>query len=646
MSRAHDNVVNHGPHPPPLFQRHSQPLVYYPHGSPLVQHSYTRPQPQAHGYPQQSHVRANGVTFTPIHSLVDSPTNSNNNTIPVKYHSSHPVTPEMSSPYQPAPHNHPQSSRRPLPNPRPQSMPPPVTSHSQFSIRPSQVYPTSSFPTSSFSNTVPTPPQSSSSSPTRSGYVSPTNSSPSRSGRPLPTPGSRQGSLSPTKGVTDPITSAGTNSPTKLNGPMSSASNSLPPLNDKGTSKFVPLWKRDRLNAGQGEGLLNMERSSIVDTSNGSGISGRPLPMSPTFPPLPPQNSTRMPRPQKSRTLPTPVHSDSESDEGGDFNPPSPQYGIRDLPSRSQGAGKLSQPSVSGPSVASRMAVLGLNGPERSTGITSQRSSSTIAPSSSGSPTKRSLPPAKGPGSVWSSGVPEGFDRMGNGKGKERERAYVDLDDEPPPSLRSFSPKVQQPIPRLSHHSLQRSCNPPFPASTTSPSTRMTAPMIESPAPVGGRDKRPNIPKISFPAGDDGSDSDSDDWHNGTKGPSIFVSQVPSISFSQESSVSVSQPPSISVSGPELEMSVEGPPSPTKRNLPLPPPKTIQPGCRLICGGCRGPIIGRIVNAMDMRWHPGCFRCSVCHELLEHVSSYEWEGRPYCHLDYHEVCKVIIVGRS
>ncbi|KAJ8593678.1 LIM-domain-containing protein [Rhizopogon salebrosus TDB-379] len=59
-------------------------------------------------------------------------------------------------------------------------------------------------------------------------------------------------------------------------------------------------------------------------------------------------------------------------------------------------------------------------------------------------------------------------------------------------------------------------------------------------------------------------------------------------------------------------------------------------GNGLSCGGCGGPIIGRIVSAMGQRWHPGCFRCSVCNELLEHVSSYEHEGKPYCHLDYHE----------
>ena len=62
-------------------------------------------------------------------------------------------------------------------------------------------------------------------------------------------------------------------------------------------------------------------------------------------------------------------------------------------------------------------------------------------------------------------------------------------------------------------------------------------------------------------------------------------------------------------------------------------------GGGLICGGCHGPIVnGRIVSAMGLRWHPSCFNCTVCDTSLEHVSSYEHEGRPYCHLDYHEVC--------
>ncbi|KAL6306345.1 hypothetical protein BKA93DRAFT_698785, partial [Sparassis latifolia] len=56
----------------------------------------------------------------------------------------------------------------------------------------------------------------------------------------------------------------------------------------------------------------------------------------------------------------------------------------------------------------------------------------------------------------------------------------------------------------------------------------------------------------------------------------------------------------------------------------------------LACGGCGGAIVGRTVSAMGARWHPGCFRCCICDALLENLSSYEHDGRAYCHLDYHE----------
>ncbi|TFY69324.1 hypothetical protein EVG20_g3197, partial [Dentipellis fragilis] len=88
----------------------------------------------------------------------------------------------------------------------------------------------------------------------------------------------------------------------------------------------------------------------------------------------------------------------------------------------------------------------------------------------------------------------------------------------------------------------------------------------------------------------------------------------------------------------------------TNVNRTFPPPSSARRGGGMACGGCGGPIVGRIVSAMGVRWHPGCFRCCVCNDLLEYVSSYEHEGRPYCHLDYHELfaprcyhCKTAIV---
>ena len=57
----------------------------------------------------------------------------------------------------------------------------------------------------------------------------------------------------------------------------------------------------------------------------------------------------------------------------------------------------------------------------------------------------------------------------------------------------------------------------------------------------------------------------------------------------------------------------------------------------IFCARCDNAIIGRIVSAMDKRWHPECFQCSSCRTLLEHVSSYEHDGKAYCHMDYHDV---------
>ncbi|KAI0366818.1 hypothetical protein BV20DRAFT_971322 [Pilatotrama ljubarskyi] len=168
----------------------------------------------------------------------------------------------------------------------------------------------------------------------------------------------------------------------------------------------------------------------------------------------------------------------------------------------------------------------------------------------------------------------------------------------------------------------------------------------------------PRIPKISFPANPDG-DSDEDDRESGPviniSGPSASsgggASGLPRISVGDDNNDNGI--PSISVGGaddgpPIPQISLPGDPSSsTRERRDRPQTRKIQETLSnprleaakrsgLVCGGCGGPIIGRIVSAMDMRWHPGCFRCCVCDELLENLSSYAHEGRPYCHLDYHE----------
>ncbi|KZT04483.1 uncharacterized protein LAESUDRAFT_297246 [Laetiporus sulphureus 93-53] len=174
----------------------------------------------------------------------------------------------------------------------------------------------------------------------------------------------------------------------------------------------------------------------------------------------------------------------------------------------------------------------------------------------------------------------------------------------------------------------------------------------------GGNKKegaRQPIPKISFPASADDNDSEDSD---GGSGPIISISMpgdeapVVSISVSGDDGPDI---PSISV-GDEADHAPAAPelslPGARKRlaNRGSPAGRVIYKGPGLICGGCGGSIVGRTVSAMGARWHPGCFRCCVCDELLENLSSYEHEGRAYCHFDYHELfapkcyhCKTAIV---
>lgn len=130
------------------------------------------------------------------------------------------------------------------------------------------------------------------------------------------------------------------------------------------------------------------------------------------------------------------------------------------------------------------------------------------------------------------------------------------------------------------------------------------------------------------------------------RGPTINIEE-PHNNHNTAPKVQVYEVPGISIAGPEFDDGYSG------QRAPHPPPNQQQrqqrqdrprPEARggLICGGCDGPIIGRIVSAMGARWHPQCFRCTICGGLLEHVSSYEHDGRPYCHLDYHEVCPLCL----
>ncbi|XP_027202989.2 uncharacterized protein LOC113796898 isoform X2 [Dermatophagoides pteronyssinus] len=56
------------------------------------------------------------------------------------------------------------------------------------------------------------------------------------------------------------------------------------------------------------------------------------------------------------------------------------------------------------------------------------------------------------------------------------------------------------------------------------------------------------------------------------------------------------------------------------------------------CYGCKKPITdGRQMIAMGHPWHPECFRCTVCVKPLTPETFKEYQGKPYCEKDYHNL---------
>lgn len=213
----------------------------------------------------------------------------------------------------------------------------------------------------------------------------------------------------------------------------------------------------------------------------------------------------------------------------------------------------------------------------------------------------------------------------------------------PPPASQPTSPRKNAFRPPSTTKAQQ---GPPSP---TKP-MRSQSPVRFQPPPATREQSTPRIPKISFPANGDGdSDEDADGPVINISGPSDANrgGSVPRVSFGDDDGIPVINIGGADDSGPSVpQISLPGEPSssPPKQSQTRKMQETLSnprleaaKRSGLVCGGCGGPIIGRIVSAMDMRWHPGCFRCCVCDELLENLSSYAHEGRPYCHFDYHEV---------
>ncbi|NXS21039.1 LIMS1 protein, partial [Mystacornis crossleyi] len=55
-----------------------------------------------------------------------------------------------------------------------------------------------------------------------------------------------------------------------------------------------------------------------------------------------------------------------------------------------------------------------------------------------------------------------------------------------------------------------------------------------------------------------------------------------------------------------------------------------------ICGACRRPIEGRVVNAMGKQWHVEHFVCAKCEKPFLGHRHYERKGLAYCETHYNQ----------
>ncbi|XP_062854962.1 paxillin isoform X2 [Trichomycterus rosablanca] len=62
--------------------------------------------------------------------------------------------------------------------------------------------------------------------------------------------------------------------------------------------------------------------------------------------------------------------------------------------------------------------------------------------------------------------------------------------------------------------------------------------------------------------------------------------------------------------------------------------KTVAKG---VCGACCKPIVGQVVTAMGRTWHPEHFVCTHCQEEIGSRNFFERDGQPYCERDYHHL---------
>jgi hypothetical protein len=110
------------------------------------------------------------------------------------------------------------------------------------------------------------------------------------------------------------------------------------------------------------------------------------------------------------------------------------------------------------------------------------------------------------------------------------------------------------------------------------------------------------VPQINLPDDDDGDDDPQPDQPHvkppHSRRPSITISPTPSVHARVRMDRPAPEPPRFMSSAPGSAGVISGSAA-----------AVYGVGTSLRCAGCREPIVGRIVSAMNQRWHPACFKC-------------------------------------
>eukprot|EP00026_Physarum_polycephalum_P007425 Phypoly_transcript_07485.p1 GENE.Phypoly_transcript_07485~~Phypoly_transcript_07485.p1 ORF type:complete len:486 (+),score=54.91 Phypoly_transcript_07485:161-1618(+) len=62
------------------------------------------------------------------------------------------------------------------------------------------------------------------------------------------------------------------------------------------------------------------------------------------------------------------------------------------------------------------------------------------------------------------------------------------------------------------------------------------------------------------------------------------------------------------------------------------------------CAGCNQSIKGECINALGQQWHPEHFVCQYCQKSFGTGSFYEYGGKPYCETHYHQQTGSLCAG--